>query len=243
MAPVIGITANTRPPDDPERSFSTGVKLHYLSDPYCQFVIRGGGVPVLLPPITELQRVEEVASRIDGLLLTGGVDVDPSLYGQDRHPKTYGCDLERDRFEIALLQESRRQGKAILGICRGIQLMNVAFGGTLYQDLPSQVEGALRHHQWEDKKETFHSILLTRYSPLSELFQSNEIQVNSSHHQAVKDLGRGLVPLAASSDGVIEAVHCPSDRCTIGVQWHPERMLEDPRQIELARWFVAQASR
>ncbi|MFN3820860.1 MAG: gamma-glutamyl-gamma-aminobutyrate hydrolase family protein, partial [bacterium] len=208
---------------------------------YCQFILRGGGIPILLTPGDFIQEIAAIVERLDGIVLTGGVDVDPALYGESKHPTTQGCNPSRDRFEIALLHEARRKGRAILGICRGIQLINVAFGGTLYQDIPSQLDGALHHHQWEDNKESYHPVLLTRYSPLTEIFKCEELRVNSSHHQAVKELGKGLVPLAASSDGVIEALHCPDDRFTIAVQWHPERMLNDPLQLELAKWFIRQA--
>jgi len=240
MKPVIGISANISPADDPNRTFSKGTKLHYIQEHYCQFVLIGDGVPVILPAIEDLDYVPDLISKLDGLIITGGVDVEPSLYNEN-NTHSLGCDILRDRYEIELIHAARRQARAVLGVCRGIQVLNVAFGGSLYQDIPSMIDGALIHHRFAEGKETFHNVLLTRHSILSEIFERDEIEVNSSHHQSVKELGKGLLPLAASQDGVIEAVHCPDDRCTYGVQWHPERILHDPKQADLARWFIRQA--
>ncbi len=240
MSPVVGISANISLADDEKRSFSKGTELHYLQEHYIRFVEAGDGIPLLLPPLEDLDMIPALIQRLGGLIVSGGVDVDPSLYGEaNTHSK--GCDLRRDRFETALIREARRQDRAILCICRGIQVLNIALGGNLYQDIPTQIKGALRHHRWEDGKETLHQTRLTRKSVLTELFGQEEINTNSSHHQSVREVGEGLVVLAEAADGVVEAVECPEDRCTIGVQWHPERMLKDPKQVELARWFVNQA--
>ena len=241
MKPIIGITANTSPPNDDRRTISKKVELHYLQVNYMQYIEAGGGVPVLVPVFGDSELVPDVVHRLDGLLVTGGVDIDPSLYGEpNTHSK--GCNINRDNIEIALVNEFRRQVKPLMGICRGIQVINVAFGGGLYQDIPTQLEGAQRHHRDEDGDEVFHQILLTRKSVLNDIFQSDELRVNSSHHQSVRDVGKGLTVIAAAKDGVIEAVQCPDDRCTIAIQWHPERMLNDELQVELARWFISQAS-
>ncbi|MBM3328270.1 MAG: gamma-glutamyl-gamma-aminobutyrate hydrolase family protein [Calditrichaeota bacterium] len=241
MKPLIGISANMSPPNDPKRTFSTSVKVHYLHDPYCQFILAGGGIPVVLPPVESPDAAPAIVAGLNGILISGGCDVDPAFYGESNHA-SMNCDPARDRFEMELVKAARGLSRAVLGICRGMQVINVAFGGSLYQDVPTEIEGALQHHNWEDGRESFHSILLTRHSPLSEVLERDEIQVNSSHHQSIKDLGRGLVPLAAANDGVIEAVHCPDDRFTFGVQWHPERMLGEAQMVELSRWFVRNAA-
>ena len=240
MNPVIGISANVSPAGDERRSISRDAELYYLQEQYLKFVSAGGGVPVLLPPIDDLERVSAMVGHLDGLIVSGGVDVDPSLYGQpNTHSK--GCDLRRDRFEMELIRQARLQGRAVLCICRGIQVLNIAFGGSLYQDIPTCLEGALHHHRWEEGKETFHQTRPTRKSALTELFGEEAFNTNSSHHQSVQVVGEGLVVLAEAPDGVVEAIGCPGDRCTLGIQWHPERMLDDPKQVELARWFVSRA--
>jgi len=240
MKPIIGITANISPAADERRAFAKGTALHYTPESYCRWVIAGGGVPLVLPILEDESLARELVQRLDGLLLTGGVDVDPGLY-HETNSHSIGVQTQRDLFEIALLEAARREAKAALGICRGIQVLNVAFGGSLYQDVPTMIDGALQHHDWEGSKDAYHTALFTRTSPLSELFGREEITINSSHHQSIKVIGKGLEPLAASNDGVIEAVTCPSDRFTFGVQWHPERMPDDPKQVELAQWFISHA--
>ncbi len=240
MKPVIGISANLSLAGDDKRTFAKSATLQYVPDHYCKFVEIGGGIPFMIPILDEIGRAEEIVEHLDGLIITGGVDVDPALYGE-KNTKSMGICLERDKFEIALVNAARQQAKALLGICRGIQVLNVAFSGSLYQDIPTEIENSLKHHDWESAKDAYHSILFTRQSPLTDLMQSEEIQVNSSHHQSLKKVGRGLEILAAAKDGVIEAVCCPADRFTFGVQWHPERMLNDPKQVELAKWFISQA--
>lgn len=239
MKPRIGISASISPAHE-RRSFAKGAMLQYLPDAYCHFVLAGGGVPVMIPILDQPAIAVEVIRALDGLIISGGGDIDPSLYSES-NSHSLGCDLVRDRFEIALVQAARHEARALLAICRGMQVLNVAFGGSLYQDVPTMIEGAQQHHNWEAGKDAYHTILFTRPWPLAELFQSEEVQVNSSHHQSLKEVGKGLEVLAAAKDGVIEAVTCPADRFTFGVQWHPERMLSDPKQVELARWFVSHA--
>jgi putative glutamine amidotransferase len=240
MKPVIGISASLSLAGDEKRSFAKSATLQYVPDHYCKFVEMGGGIPVMIPILDDPVKATDIVAHCDGIIVTGGVDVDPSLYNE-KNSKSMGVYLPRDKFEIALVNAARQSAKSILGICRGIQILNVSFGGSLYQDIPTEIENVLQHHDWEAGKDAHHSILFTRQSPLSDLFQSEEIQVNSSHHQSLKKIGRGLEILAAAKDGVIEAVCCPSDRFTYGVQWHPERMMHDAKQVELAKWFISQA--
>lgn len=240
MKPVIGISINLSPPGDDRRSLSKGVELQYIQRHYLDWIVVGGGIPVILPVLNKTEAAVEIISRLDGLVLTGGVDVDPSLYGEN-NSHSLGCDILRDNMELALIREARRQCKAIMAICRGIQILNVAFEGSLFQDIASQIDGALKHNRAADEPENYHQVLLTRRSIFNDLFDGEEIRANSSHHQAINTLGKGLTILAAAKDGVVEAVECPDDRCTFGVQWHPERMLTDSNQIRLAEWFVGQA--
>jgi len=240
MKPVIGITASVSPANDERRTFSKGTALHLIPEHYCRWVVAGGGSPVVIPILDDTKLASVIVSRLDGIIVSGGVDVDPTYYNE-ANTHSLGVSPERDRFEIALVQAARRENKAILGICRGIQILNISFGGSLYQDIPTMIVGVLQHNNWEAGKDAYHAVSFSRPSPLSKLFGQDEIQVNSSHHQSLREIGKGLEVLAASSDGVVESVTCPSDRFTFGVQWHPERMLDDSKQIELAQWFVSNA--
>jgi len=242
MKPFIGISTCVRPPNDPKRSFNVAAEIQYIQQSYIQFVRLGGGLPILLPIIENSEEAAGIADRIDGVILTGGPeDVDPKLYGEEN---THSKDVneKRDASEIALVHEMRKRSKAILGICRGIQILNIALGGVNYQDIPTQVKNVLNHPLDKDNKEVFHNVSFTRKSVLTELFGNNEIRVNSSHHQAVKIPGTGLTILSTAADSVIEAVQCLIDRCSIGVQWHPERMLDNENQIGISRWFISQAA-
>jgi putative glutamine amidotransferase len=238
MKPIIGISVNLSLPNDPSRSFSKGVMVHYIQEHYLQYVEAGGGTPILLAPTSHPDEVAGLISGLHGLMITGGIDVDPSLYGEpNTHSKN--CNPVRDRFELALIAEARRRELSLLGICRGIQVLNVAYGGSLIQDIPSTVPGALQHHRWEDGREAFHTLRLDGNSILSELFPADGARINSSHHQSIKAPGAGLKVLGLAGDGVVEAVVSTEDRMVLGIQWHPERMLDDPKQVDLARWFVS----
>ena len=276
MKPIIGISVNISHPNDPNRTFSKGTALHLIQHHYIQFVEIGGGVPVLLPVLENLDfdrpsresrnpidpafnirgsenpSISTMVNRLDGIIITGGPDLDPLIYGEtNSKDHSMGIDPNRDRFEIALVKEARKQDRALLGICRGIQILNVALGGDLYQDLPTMVQGADPHMFLKDSHERYHRIMLTTDSFLTELFGDDEKVVNSSHHQSLRKLGEGLTMVAQSDHGIIEAVQQFDDRCTVGVQWHPERMLgnypagwpnkaREP-QIRLAKWFVSQS--
>jgi len=238
LKPVIGISVNISPPDDDKRNFSKGVALNYLQDYYSRWVEAGGGAAVLLAPTKPVESAGIIIEHLDGIIISGGVDVDPQLYGEaNTHSK--GCDPDRDRFEIELVLEARRLGKAALGICRGIQIVNVAFGGTLVQDIPSQIPNPLHHHRIVEGEEMFHEMELVGDSFFTKVFGVTHNRVNSSHHQSVKEPGEGLRIVAKAGDGVVEAVVSTQDQCIGGIQWHPERMLDDIKQVELARWFVA----
>ncbi len=242
MKPIIGISANVSPPDDDKRTFSKGIALHLIQECYIKFVEMGGGIPVLLPVLGDASAIGRIVERLDGIIVTGGVDVDPGLYGE-KNTHSQGVNPERDAFEINLIRESRTRQVPILAICRGTQALNIAFGGSLFQDIPASIEGALRHTRAEDGTETYHQTKLICDSVLKDIFGADEIRTNSSHHQSIREPGDGLTILAKATDGVNEAIQCFDDRCTIGVQWHPERMRDDPKQIELVRWFIDQAGR
>lgn len=227
--------------EDQNRNIGKGVDLHFIQHPYLEFILQGGGTTILLPNLNETDNLSEIVRHLDGILLIGGIDVDPYNYNM---PNTHseGCNLMRDETELVLIKEARKQSKAIMGICRGVQILNTAFGGTLYQHIPEQINNALKHHRAVDEPEVFHQAYLTGKSYLSDIFGSNEFQVNSSHHQSLNQIGEGLKVVARASDGVVEAVECTTEKCIIGVQWHPERIMNNPKQVELAKYFVARAS-
>lgn len=198
-----------------------------------------GGIPVLLPAITRLER--PLASFCQGLLLSGGGDFDPGFFGEVPHPALGTVDYERDCWEITLITKARREGLPILGICRGMQAINIALGGSLYQDLPSQYpvsgKGLVEHHQSAPGDQVTHRVKITVNSLLHQVVESTEIWTNSHHHQAVKETAPGLKVTARSEDGVIEGIEGKNDHFLLGVQWHPER-LSTPDSHRLFAAFV-----
>jgi len=240
MRPVIGIT-----PSPQFDEFSHGDFYRFaMSDTYVRAVHAAGGIPIVLPP--QLGIAVELLDRIDGLLLSGGADVAPQRYGDlDTHHDTYGVDPLRDAFELELIAEARRIDHPVFCICRGIQILNVAFGGTLIQHIPEHAPSATPHRQHEagiPKDEIAHSVTATTDSLVSQIYGSTTIGVNSFHHQAIKDVAAGLAVEAVSEDGLVEAVTVAGYSFMLGVQWHPEMMFErHPEQLEPFRALVAAA--
>jgi len=221
MAPIIGIAV-----------------CQTIAD-YMEAVRRAGGEPRVLDPARDNAR--EVIAEIDGLLLTGGGDVDPVLYGRSAHPSTKIVPSERDRFELELARGAMDADLPFLGICRGEQVMNVAGGGTLIQDIPSEVTGALTHAIDTPLR---HEVWVSRGSRLWTVMQeqvgdAETLQVNSRHHQAIDRVGKGFDVCATAPDGVIEAIEKPQLRFCIGVQWHPENFWRTGEFRSLFESFIA----
>ncbi len=227
MAPLIGVTATLKEDGDAvaERPLGRYVRTDF---DYVGGVAEAGGVPVILPPLAGSLAAETIAGTLDGLLLSGGSDLHPSYYGEEPIPELNVTVPERDAFEMELLKHVLLRGIPIFGICRGMQVLNVALGGTLYQDLPSQMEGVvlLGHRQETPKWQPKHEVEVNAGSQIAGIMGSSELKVNSYHHQAVRDLAPGLVTVAHSPDGVAEAVEYRdlSERWILGVQWHAEAM-------------------
>lgn len=224
MRPIIGITP----------SLETNESKIYTPTSYPKAVIQAGGTPVFLNFTRDDEMIEQYAAMVDGVLFSGGDDVDPASYDEEQ---IWGCgDIcpLRDDFEIKLLKVlvEKYPEKPVLGICRGAQVLNVAMGGTLYQDLRSQVEGCIRHQQQQSSHYASHKAMMTEGSKLHAIYGSTEVMVNSFHHQAVKDVGKGLVVTARASDGVVEGLEKPDHPYFIAVQWHPERQVEGPHHPE-----------
>jgi putative glutamine amidotransferase len=231
MRPVVGITL-----DDEEAR--PGV--HVLRDEYVRSVEQAGAVPVVLAPCAPTNAAL-LLDRLDGLLLSGGVDIDPALFDEAPHPKLRRVDRRRDDLELALTREALRRGMPILAICRGIQVLNVATGGTLIQDLPSEVAGGERHDCPEPRSQRVHRIEAEPGTRLHDILGEEAIPVNSFHHQAVGRLGEGLVASArCPEDGVIEGLERPGHEFVVGVQWHPETFWD--HQDSFQPLFDAQAN-
>lgn len=248
MTPIIGVTATIKKDVDPvaERPLGRYVRsdLDYVSG-----IAQAGGVPVVLPPFAE--RAGEMARAIDGLVLSGGSDLDPRYYGEEPLPELGRTVPERDAFEMALVEEVLGLGLPVFGICRGLQVLNVALGGTLYQDLPSQLDEAMiAHRQRTPKWQWTHEVEIRSGSGVAGIMGSEGLRVNSYHHQAIKDLAAPLRAVARSaSDGVIEAAEHRdlSERWLLGVQWHAEAMCdlreEGPEHRNLFEAHVQAAER
>lgn len=227
--PLIGITLDWKPADD------LGGKVS-LNDGYARVVAAAGGVPVLIPPGAD---AETLADELHGLLIPGGADIDPKHYGEARHPKTEPISEARFEQEWALLSAFEQRHKPILGICYGCQLLNVWRGGTLHQhlsDLPSVTLTHRRANQHEPYPR--HLVQVDAHSKLFQSIRQTQFEVVSSHHQAIRDLGRGLIITAYAPDGVIEAIEDPDQPFLIGVQWHPERDPDAPATRALLEAFV-----
>jgi putative glutamine amidotransferase len=224
MKPRIGITMSYGNSNDGE-FFS--LKVNYVRG-----VEKQGGIPLLIFPSQDKETKKEYLKMIDGLILSGGRDIPPSYYGEKIQSKVGLINHLRPDFEIGLLKEFITTRKPVLGICYGAQLMNVACGGTLYQDISSQLPKAARH---EDVR---HSITVYEDTKLFKLTGENSFEVNSHHHQAVKELGKGLTCSALALDGIIEAIELKSHPFFIGLQWHPERELEDRFTERIMKGFI-----
>lgn len=244
--PVIGITASLKEDEESVAQRPLGRFVRADLD-YVEGVAEAGGVPVVLPSMLGLRAAEALLDGLDGLLLSGGTDLEPGYYGEQPIPGLGPTIPERDAFEMALLKLALRRGIPVFGICRGMQILNVALGGTLYQDLPSQLGGdVLRHCREASKEQPVHEVRVRRGSWLGEITGGRSVGVNSYHHQGIKDIGRGLRASAVSPDRVIEAVEWRnlSERWLVGVQWHPEGMRETgPEHRDLFEAHVRAAER
>lgn len=207
---------------------------------YANSVATAGGIPVLLSPIVNEPLAEQIAEHLDGLILSGGGDVNPIHYNEEPHSTlNLVCDI-RDQYEFQLAKAFIARKKPILAICRGSQLLNVALGGSLIQDVPSQVNTELLHSQKEDRHVATHSIQIEPNSKLAEILGEHQIEVNSFHHQSVKQLPKTCRAIAYAPDGVVEAFEYEGDQFMLAVQWHPECMPNDEHAPKLFQHFIAQ---
>lgn len=214
MAPIIGITF-THPDIPSNKNYIRAVEEH------------GGIHRQLYPGVSEADYAD-----LNGLLLTGGPDIAPSYYGEEAH-ETTDIRADRDKLELPLFKRAMEENLPVFGICRGIQIMNVAIGSSLYQDIPSQFTDPLTHKIIVNANDAWHNITIQQGSLLNEITGNRVVEVNSRHHQAVKVIGDGFTVTAQSEDGIIEAIEDRSKKFMLGVQYHPERMFKDQGSSEL----------
>ncbi|HZD10478.1 MAG TPA: gamma-glutamyl-gamma-aminobutyrate hydrolase family protein [Candidatus Binatia bacterium] len=222
------------------------IEVFGLMPSYTQAVLEAGGLPALIPLGLSEADLEALLARLDGILLPGGGDVEPALYGADNDdPIVRGVDQLRDQCELLLIRHALETQKPLLAICRGLQVFNVALGGSLWADVYSQMPGAMRHDNYEDGRRDFlaHDVSVRPGSLLHNILGEDAIRVNSLHHQGIRRLAPQLSVSAVAPDNLIEAVEFAGHRFALAVQWHPENLLQaEPRMSLLFRHFVAAAN-
>ena len=230
--PIIGIGSDVEHVEgERERAFV------YLT--YVESLRKAGAIPLIIPPQPE--NAAEIVEQLDGIVLAGGDDCDPSLYNEERHPKCVELmDVRRQENDLSLAKLAREKGIPTLGICLGLQMMNVASGGSLIQDIDSQVETEIQHASKPEDRAR-HDVLIEQGTQLSTLLPAVECNVNSSHHQAIGRVGGGLRVTAHAPDGVVEGLEDPRHPFYIGVQWHPEDMNGEHSATKLFEAFLKAA--
>ena len=237
MRPVIGISGN----QSVDASGRSGL---FLGVDYYEAIHAVGGIPLVLTFGGEPDALADLAGRIDGLLLSGGDDVNPQVFGEEPRLGLGSVTPARDALEVELFHRMRELGKPIFGICRGLQLMNAAMGGTLYQDLGREWPGNMQHAQKGPRQHTGHGVQVRPDTRLRAILETDRVLVNTFHHQAVHSLAPGLIATAHSQDGLVEALELPGDEFVLGVQWHPENLWRTmPEHRSLFAAFVRAAAR
>jgi len=231
--PLIGITSSLIH----KRS---GSLVCQVGQAYITSVQKAGGIPTMIPVGMDILSLDSLLSRLDGVLFTGGADIDPQRFNAQTHPKVYGVSPERDALEFSLIEKVLAGDKPMLAICRGIQVLNVACGGKLYLDIQDQMPNALKHDWFPGfpRDKLAHTVSLTPGSQLNEIFGVDEIPVNSLHHQGISQIGKDLTATAYAPDGLMEGLEVNGNLFAIGVQWHPESLPDDQNQQRLFQAFI-----
>jgi putative glutamine amidotransferase len=233
-APLIGITSDISAGDQE----GNREPLYFLARRYVKAVVDAGAIPVILPPIASGKAIGAVLARLDGLVLSGGnFDIDPSYYGEKPIAALGAIKAERSAFELEIAAIALNRDLAVLGVCGGAQAINVVQGGSLYQDIGAQVPNAQEHQQSKKAIKRGHRVTIQPRTRLHAIVRRSHAEVNTTHHQAVKTLGRGLVVNARAGDGIVEGIESTGHTFVIGVQWHPEVLA--PRQHHQKSIFSA----
>jgi putative glutamine amidotransferase len=237
-APLIGLTTS-------RSKNARGLPQVYVLEAYVQAVAQAGAYPVLIPLGLPEETLKALAARLDGVLFTGGGDVHPRHYAPGGDRLVSLVDEDRDRVEFQLLKLLMSRKKPFLGICRGLQVINIALGGSLYADIAEQKPDALQHSHHEGRERSYraHSVAIEAGSRLASILGTPDVQVNSLHHQAISQLAPGLRPVGYAPDGIIEAVEFPDQPFGLAVQWHPEWLQDDPAMCALFQAFVQAATK
>lgn len=231
MKPIIGITA----------SKELGKEQYAIEEADTAAIMQAGGLPIMLPHLTGEADIEQIANHIDGLFAAGGYDIDPTLFGEEPHPNLGVIIPSRDAFELELIKKVLELGKPILAVCRGAQILNIAVGGDMYQDITDQIGGdLLQHKQKAPKFHGSHYVHVPEGSLLHLLTGSGKLKVNSRHHQANRRVPESFLISGKASDGVIEAIESKEHRFVLGLQWHPENMAiaSDEASMRIFEGFI-----
>lgn len=234
--PIIGLTTYRK------KSRDTNRPLFGIMRDYVKAVEAGGGVPLLIPLGLSEADLQTILDRVDGLVIPGGGDIEPAFYKGSKHPALRGIDKDRDRVEIFVAQEATKMGKPLLAICRGHQVLNVALGGTMWEDIATQRENSIQHDFYLTgrRSEIAHEVELVPESRLAAIIGRESTGVNSLHHQAVRDIAPDLVVSAVAPDGVVEGLEVPGHPFAVAVQWHPESLIDDhPPMLALFEALIA----
>lgn len=227
MSPLIGISTNFLTVD---KGKFLGMERIYVNKDYTEAIVKAGGVPLLLPPVDDPASIRKYTELCDGFILSGGGDINPLLFGESPHPKLEEIHTGLDRAQWRLTENILKSRKPLLAICRGVQLLNVVLGGTLWQDIHAMNRSTLSHSQTGPRGDKFHQVSIIKNSTLGQLF-GEELNVNSFHHQCLKDLGHDLQITATAPDGIIEAIEMPGHPFCLGIQWHPEMLLTQTHEM------------
>jgi putative glutamine amidotransferase len=237
VQPLIGITTH-------RSATSLGVPLFSTAQAYVEAIARAGGAPVLLPLGLDKATLFTLTSRLDGILFSGGGDIQPELYGSQSHPKVNEVDHDRDRVELWLVQRVLQRKLPFLGICRGLQVINVGLGGSLYEDILDQHPSAQQHQfsPGHPRNHLAHTVQVQAGSRLATILGAESFQVNSLHHQGVRKLAPALQANAFAPDGILEGLEIPDHPFGMAVQWHPEWLRDDPVMQRIFRAFILAAT-
>ncbi len=234
--PIIGLTSSYLKNEETEQVFSPCSYLNAIR--------HFGGIPLLIPTLATDEELETLIDLCDGIILSGGNDIDPAIFGEEILNDTVVIAPERDKDETKVCGLAMERKLPILGICRGIQVMNVYFGGTLYQDIPAQLKTEVSHRMEKPYHRSSHNCILEKDSPLYALVGEETIMVNSHHHQALKTIAPGFLSMGRCEDGVIEAIYHPDEKYIWGVQWHPEKIWDiESSSAKVFEAFIAACRR